>query len=97
MNFKRRDFVKGSFTAIALTGSGLSIAATDNKPNQPSSVDVASIQKSIQAYFGGSFSLLSHQQSGNLIVAKIESFGNQFTASSTNLLDWKVTQSSLPN
>lgn len=91
MVFTRREFVKGFAVTAALMGSGFTIASNDHVANKND------IEKSIKANFGGGFSLISYSKSGTVTQAKIENFGNQYTVTSLNLLDWKIIQSSLSN
>lgn len=91
MDFTRRKFVKGFAVTAAIMGSGLTLA------NSQAVTDKGAIEKAIKASFGGGFSLISYSQSGSVIQAKIENFGNQYTVTSVNLFDWKIIQSSLNN
>ncbi|MES2585654.1 MAG: twin-arginine translocation signal domain-containing protein [Pseudomonadota bacterium] len=89
MSFTRRDFIKSLAATAALMGSASAIASSDSVASK------AAIEKSIKASFGGGFSLISYSKSGATTQAKIENFGNQYTVTSMNLLDWKIIQSSL--
>lgn len=89
MYFTRREFVKSFAVTAALMGSGFTLA------NSQSLAGKAAIEKAIKASFGGGFSLVSYSQSGAVTQAKIENFGNQYTVTSVNLLDWEIIQSSL--
>jgi hypothetical protein len=91
MDFTRREFVKGFAATAALMGSGFTIA------NSHTAASKVAIEKAIKASFGGGFSLVSYSKSGAVTQAKIENFGNQYTVTSVNLLDWKIIQSSLSN
>ena len=91
ISFTRRNFVKGLVATAALMSSSLVIA------NGHAASSKASIEKAIKASFGGGFSLISYSESGSVTQAKIENFGNQYTVTSSNLLDWKIIQSSLSN
>ena len=91
MDFTRREFVKGFAATAALVGSGFSLA------NNQAVADKVVIEKAIKASFGGGFSLISYSRSGSVTQAKIENFGNQYTVTSMNLLDWKIIKSSLSN
>ncbi len=91
MGFTRRQFVKGIAATAAFMGSGFATAHSDTVASK------ADIEKSIKASFGGGFSLISFSKSGAITQAKIENFGNQYTVTSVNLLDWKIIQSSLSN
>lgn len=89
MSFTRRDFIKSLAATAALICSGFAIANSDSVASK------AAIEKAIKASFGGGFSLVSYSKSGATFQAKIENFGNQYTVSSVNLIDWKIIQSSL--
>lgn len=91
MGFTRREFVKGVATTAILMGSGFAIADSHAVASK------AAIEKAIKASFGGGFSLISYSKAGAVTQAKIENFGNQYTVTSSNLLDWKIIQSSLSN
>ncbi len=91
MGFTRREFVKGFAVTTALMGSGFVFAGTNDAASK------VAIEKSIKANFGGGFSLISYSKSGSVTQAKIENFGNQYTVTSGNLIDWKIIQSSLSN
>lgn len=98
MDYKRRDFVKVCAASWAILGSSITFANSgDKSTNSASSESTAAIEKSIKASFGGGFSLLSYSKSGGLTQAKIQNFGNQYTVTSNNLLDWKIVKSSLSN
>ncbi len=89
MGFTRREFAKSLAATAALIASGFAIATSDSIASR------VAIEKAIKASFGGGFSLVSYAKSGSEIQAKIENFGNQYTVTSVNLLDWKIIQSSL--
>ena len=91
MGLTRRQFVKGFAATAAFVGSGFA------KANSYSVASKADIEKAIKASFGGGFSLKSYSKSGAVTQAKIENFGNQYTVTSVDLLDWKIIQSSLSN
>jgi hypothetical protein len=91
MSFTRREFVKVLAATTALMGSGFSFAISDAVPEK------VAVEKAIKASFGGGFSLISYSRSGSVTQAKIENFGNQYTVTSMNLLDWKIIKSSLSN
>ena len=91
MSFTRREFVKVLAATTALMGAGFSFANSNAIPEK------VAVEKAIKASFGGGFSLISYSRSGSVTQAKIENFGNHYTVTSMNLLDWKIIKSSLSN
>ena len=91
MSFTRREFVKVLAATTALMGAGFSFANSNTIPEK------VAVEKAIKASFGGGFSLISYSRSGSVTQAKIENFGNQYTVTSMNLLDWRIIKSSLSN
>jgi|SRR5579862_3234773 len=98
MQIKRRDFVNGCIAASALLLAGIDSAAKrENGSNAPAPTLDSHIEKSIQASFGGGFSVRSYTQSDGVTYADIEHFENQYTVASADLLDWEIVRSSLSN
>ncbi len=101
MEVNRRDFVKCRAVASALLLPSISITSIvkgENAYQASAAVPDLDTEKSIKAYFGGGFSVRGHIiQSGGLIYADIEHFGNRYRVASAILLVWKIVESSLGN
>jgi|GEM_PF-1238772 hypothetical protein len=99
MDLKRRTLGKLFLCAVAFTGLSPSFAAGQKNSNESAqsaqSTSGADTEKSIKASFGGGFSMLTHSKSDGITYARIENFGNEYTVSSKNLLDWKIIESTL--
>ena len=99
MDLKRRALAKLFLSAIAFTGLSplFAVAQTrsDESVKSGQTVSEDQLEKSIKASFGGGFSVLSHSKTDGVTFAKIENFGNQYTVSSKNMLDWEIIESTL--
>ncbi|MBB5213814.1 twin-arginine translocation signal domain-containing protein [Parapusillimonas granuli] len=94
MNIERRSFIKGCAAAGALLLPGIAGAAKGASAQHAAAPDTGlRVQKSIQASFGGGFSVRAHTQSGGWTYAHIEHFGTRYEVASADLLDWKIVGS----
>lgn len=93
MNIKRRDFIKGCATISILSVPCISFAAL-SQHTQKSDTSVSNhqiqIEKSIKANFGGGFTVQAHTELNGLTYAKIQHLGVQYTATTSDLLEWKT-------
>jgi len=91
MGIKRRDFIKGCAAAGTLWVPGMALAAhLANANTAQTDVVDPRIEKSIQASFGGSFSVQTYNQSAGLTYANIQHLGMGYQVVSADLLSWKV-------
>jgi len=99
MDLKRRTLGKLFLSMMAFAGLSPSFAAVqkgaDESANSAQFASEVELEKSIKASFGGGFSVLSHSKTDGITYARIENFGNEYTVSSKNLLDWKIIESTL--
>jgi len=94
MDSKRRVIVKvlGATPVIPVIGC---VRAGQREGAALFPTDVAELEKSIKAGFGGSFLVNAHLQSNGLTYANIEHRGNRYLVTSTDLIDWKIVSSSI--